>query len=131
MIVHDAKELAGQFYEQARRSRKFRASWPNDKSYVELKWPHFVTAVREAYGALLGQKNVPEHDKQLMYQALIADAASGSNSEGASSPLPIHPNTEAFFGDRSENRKTEADFGTHGESLKALLRSSTALINRG
>lgn len=128
MIVHDAKELAGCFYEEE-RSDVFRATWPKQQEYIDVKWPHFVAGVREAYSELLGRadESVPEDQKERMYEALIADAPR-SRSEGAPSPIPILRGTEAFHGSRAENRRILEAIGKGSRSLAAKLRSTTALF---
>lgn len=109
MIVRDAEEMAGQFYE-LQRSDKFRKTWPNQMQFVKAAWPRFVKAVRAIYADLLGQERVSEDDKHKMYTALIADAP-GAHSMEATDPLPLAPGTQAFEGDRAENRHTDETFG--------------------
>lgn len=128
MIAHDAKEMAGEFYERE-RSLTFRASWPKQMEYVNIKWPHFVQGVREVYAELLGRDDVPEDDKEKMFDALTSDAEA-SHSDGASSPLQIFKDTENFVGDRRENAKVVDKIGSGERSFKERLRSTTALFTQ-
>ena len=126
MIVHDAKEAAGQFFER-NRSRKFRANWPSDTEFVAVKWPHFVDGVRQMYASLCGDPSVDEFDKVKMFEALTNEAPRAF-SDAAASPLPLIKGTEAFEGDKRENNRTVESFGAHAESVRAKLRSTTALF---
>ena len=126
MIVHDAKEAAGQFFER-NRSRKFRANWPIDTEFVAVKWPHFVEGVRKMYASLCGDPSVDEYDKVKMFEALTNEAPR-SFSDAASSPLPIVKGTEAFEGDKRENMRTTDAFGVHAENVTTKLLSTTALF---
>lgn len=125
-IVHDAKELAGCFYEK-NRSDKFRASWPNQMTYVNTKWPHFVQGVREGYAELLGHPGTPEDMKERIYEALL-DNATEVHSDSAASPIQIAKNSQQFIGDRYENRKIIEAAGREAASLASRLRSTTAKI---
>lgn len=124
-LVHDAKELAGCFYDND-RSATFRATWPSQDDYVAAKWHHFIAPVREGYAELLGLPNVPEDQKELMYEALV-DNIEAVTSDGASSPLQLVKDSAAFVGDRYENRLTKETYGAGPRSLRERLRSNTAL----
>lgn len=125
-IVHDAKEFAGAFFDN-NRSEAFRKTWPSQDDYVAAKWHHFVEGVRGAYAELLARPDVPQDDKDRVYDALVADAP-GSASMGAPSPLQLIRNTEAFVGDRGENTRTKETFGSHARSNREKWRSTTALF---
>jgi hypothetical protein len=123
--VHDAKEMAGCFYEND-RSEVFRTTWPDQMDYVNAKWAHFVEPVRQAYAELLAHPGVPEDQKERMYEALT-DQIEATVSDGAHSPLPIFKDSENFVGDRRENRKIIDTIGRGPRSLAAKLRTTTAL----
>ena len=125
-IVHDAKEMAGEFYERD-RSVTFRRTWPSEKEYVNTKWTHFVKPVREVYAELLGMPNVADDEKEAMYEALL-DQAEDVTSDGAASPLQLVKDSEAFFGDRKENARTQESFGSEARTWREKLRSTTALF---
>lgn len=122
-IVHDAKEFAGTFYDR-NRTMKFRATWPNQDNFVASCWPRFVEHVRAMYATMLTKNDVSQRDKDMIYDALIADANAGSMTDGAESPLQLTPNTEAFEGDRRENAKTDESFGKHSALSADMLKSA-------
>ena len=126
MIVHDAKEMAGCFYENE-RSDTFRATWPDQLDYVNAKWAHFVDPVRQGYAELLGRPDVPEADKERMFEALT-DNLEAVHSDGAASPLAIFKDTETFYGARRENLKIQDAIGTRPRSMREKLRTTTALF---
>jgi hypothetical protein len=128
LIVHDAKEMAGCFYEND-RSAVFRRTWPKDTDYVNAKWHHFVVAVRGVYAELLARPDVSIEDKDRMYEALT-DQVEQTFSDGASSPLPILKNSETFQGDKFENRQINRIVERREFSLKEKLRTTTALFSQ-
>jgi hypothetical protein len=127
MIVHDAKEFAGVFYDQ-KRSGKFRTTWPSQMGFVNANWPNFVVHVRSAYAEMLARPNTPQDQKDKIYAALIDDAKV-NRSDGADSPLQLTPNTQAFEGDRRANAKVDEDYGKHEANTlhiaKRMLLGST------
>lgn len=125
-IVHDAKEMAGCFYE-LERSDVFRITWPSQDEYVRIKWPHFVSGVRQAYAELLGAPNVAEDEKERMYEALVGNYGQVV-SDGASSPLQLVKNTESFVGSRRENHIIREKIGPQARSIRERLRTTSALF---
>lgn len=129
MIVHDAKEFAGVFYD-GNRTLKFRATWPKEMDFVNACWQNFVVHVRSVYADMLTKTDLPQHYKDKIYDALIADAKAGSHDEGGESPLQLAPNTQAFEGDRRENIRTDEAYGKQAARLplqKLLMMNSTAI----
>lgn len=128
MIVHDAKEFAGVFYDQ-KRTNKFRATWPNQMDYVNANWPNYVVHVRSAYATMLTRRDVPQSEKDKIFAALTADAQK-NRSDDAQAPLQLAPNTEAFLGDKRENVKTDESFGKRPgrttDIAKRMLLGSTS-----
>ena len=125
MIVHDAKEFAGTFYEH-NRSDKFRATWPDQRDYVRQNWKHFVVHVRAVYADMLTRNDVPQEQKDRIYDALLHDARK-SHTDAAEQPLQLAPNTEAFVGDRRENTRTVETYGKQSAwPLRMLLKGSAA-----
>ncbi len=109
MLRHDAEQIAGEFYDME-RSEKFRLNWPDQDMFVQLEWKNFVAAVRLLYTELLGNEQTPEHDKQKMFKAIVMQNTMAQNQE-VDTRLQIMPNTQAFVGDKGENRKTIERFG--------------------
>lgn len=71
LIRLQAKEMAGQFYEGNQRSLRFRIENPDQNAYVAANWVHFVDVGVQCLTALLGQEDVPEHQKAVIYEELL------------------------------------------------------------
>lgn len=72
LIRHQAKELAGAFWE-ADRSERFRAFFPNVHQFIGRLWPDFVTAARDVLVDMLNRKDVSPHLKEEIADALVED----------------------------------------------------------
>ncbi len=72
-IRHTAKELAGVFYEENKRSDQFRIMWPKVRDYIRDCWPLYVPQARQALASMLRSPNVTEHLKQEIYKALTTE----------------------------------------------------------
>jgi hypothetical protein len=70
LIRLQAKEMAGQFYEGNQRSLRFRQENPDQDAYVAKHWPHFVDVGIQCLTALLGQHDVPQHQKDVIYDEI-------------------------------------------------------------
>lgn len=75
-----AKDLAGAYYEDEvvkgenkEKSSRFRALWPDVKTFVGRNWPSFVKLARELMVAQLNDKTTPEPMKIAIADALIED----------------------------------------------------------
>jgi hypothetical protein len=123
MMLHDARELAGQFHEQD-RSEKFRANWPDEYKFARANWKSFIQAVIQAYATLMGQTSVPDVDKHRMYVArLLWEHVSKDKVAEADNRLQLFPNTQQFVGDPFENRKIKQQFGL-AKNLRAHLMNN-------
>lgn len=71
LIRLQAKEMAGQFYEGNQRSLRFRIDNPDQNDYVAKHWPHFVDVGIQCLTALLAQHDVPQHQKDVIYEDLV------------------------------------------------------------
>lgn len=92
LIRMTAKGMAGAFYEQNYRSKAFRESFPTVKDYltgrrhwpngqikqVDPGWVHFVQAAKGMLATSLQDKNMSEHEKEAIADALIEEAHRGS-----------------------------------------------------
>ena len=67
-----AKDLAGAYYEMD-RSPDFRVNFPTVQGYIMTSWHKFIDAARQAMGEALMDKNVPEDQKQKIYDALMEE----------------------------------------------------------
>lgn len=143
MVNKDAKEIAGQFFDQCRkgllgdggRAEKFRAFWteigfrcgrdPQD-CYVESQYEHFIEDVREQYCNLLQRPDVKEADKRLMHQAIIVQTMLGIHSQRV--PVQVKRDSQQFVGDRFETKQIAETYGAHAEpSLVDKLMASSNL----
>lgn len=125
MIVHNAKEFAGVFYDNS-RSSKFRATWPDQMDYVNRNWERFVVHVRKTFAEMLTRNDVPQRVKDEIYEAMITDAP-GAHSMRADEPLQVAPNTQGFEGDKKENRLTDDVYGkTPSDLVRNTLMTTTS-----
>lgn len=121
-IVHEAKEFAGTFYDQD-RSAMFRSLWPSQDEYVNHKWPHFVSAVKQVWSTMLGRPDVPQNIKDYLYEAIVADAA-GAGSQNALDVVQLAPGTQQFTGDGYENRQTAKNVANGDDGHKRLMTTA-------
>lgn len=94
-IQHTAKELAGSFYEENKRSPQFRATFPTVKAYLlghwhkpdgsveytKPGWMHHVVLARKLLTLMLGQPDarVSPHMKETIYDALLEEHDQATN----------------------------------------------------
>lgn len=129
MLMNDAKRVAGEFHNM-NRSAKFWANWPDEDRFAASEWRNFVEAVHQLYAAELGKPKVAEHDKKMMHRAIVLwkmTSRAGELMTGRTNNiLQILPGTQAFDGDKAENRNIVQKFGTQ-QNLRAFLKNSTAV----
>lgn len=77
-VKKTAQELAGAFYEwqatQKRYGDEFYKLYPNVKAFMKKDWPNFVRVAKECMAKQLADPAVPEHEKYLIYEALLNDS---------------------------------------------------------
>ena len=78
-----AKQIAGEFYENPRRSKRFRYLHPNQYAYVNKYWPHFYDLARRMLANMLNLPGVPDHLKESITDALVEDNAKRHRPGGA------------------------------------------------
>ncbi len=123
MMIHDAREFAGQFHGE-NRSEKFRTNWPDEYKFARMNWKSFIEAVIQTYAALMGMQHVSEADKHRMYVArLMWEKLQDDPAAERDSRLQMFPNTQQFVGDPFENRRISKDFGKHGNFRAAVMNS--------
>lgn len=123
MMIHDAREFAGQFHGQD-RSEKFRANWPDEYKFARANWKSFIEAVIQTYAILMGQPGVREEDKHRMYVArLMWEYLAKSHLREADNRQQLFPNTQQFVGDPFENRKIKEQFGVHRNFRAAVMNN--------
>lgn len=124
MLCNDAKEMAGVFHGM-NRSEKFRADWPDEYAYADANWRHFMEAARKLYAQELGNPHRTEYDKKRMFLAICLWDQVDKMTPEKFGGIQMEPNTQAFEGDKRENRLTVERFGKHAMSFKDLLMSTT------
>ena len=127
MLYHDAREVAGVFYDM-NRSEKFRTNWPNQDRFVATNWKTFVEATRQIYAARLGDLKTPPAEARKMHLVLVLQAMMAKGEE-ADNRLQIAPGTQAFEGDKAENRKTMERFGPNPNLRAAIMNTVTPLFD--
>ena len=96
MIQHVCREIAGEFYEDAKRSDRFRAIWPDVRVFIARTWPMHIETARTILTDMLRRSDaeVPPHQKDAIYEALIEDRQRQPvNLGGAMLLRPDHPGT--------------------------------------
>lgn len=74
MIQHLCREMAGEFYE-GERSPRFRAIWPDARTFIARTWPQYIEIARTILVDMLRRSDaeVPPHQKEAIYEAIIED----------------------------------------------------------
>lgn len=72
LIRHQAKELAGAFWE-ADRTERFRNFYPDVRQFIGRHWPDFVPAARNLLVDCLSRKDLSDRLKTEISDALIED----------------------------------------------------------
>lgn len=95
LIRSQAKELAGVFYHESKRSAGFRKAFPTFNHYMKglwvqsdgsIKvyrpgWLHHVELARKTLRAMLTHENVHQNLKDAIYDALLRDGKSASQPQ--------------------------------------------------
>lgn len=127
MLDHDAKEIAGVFYDMD-RSPKFRVNWPDQDRFVAANWKTFIAAARAMYAERLGDPKTPPHEARMMSLALILghklEKSMALLGVAPDDRLQLKPNTQQFVGDKYENKKIVEKFGMKPNLRAALLNSA-------
>jgi hypothetical protein len=127
-----AYELAGQFYEQ-NRSEKFRVNWPNAEDFADANKKAFVQQARADFTTILANPKTDPVKAKRIYLALLVERAFAAGLEQigreADTQLQIHKGTQAFEGDKTENRKIMETYGP-APNLRAKLKGGAAKIMR-
>lgn len=125
MLMNEAKQIAGVFHGMPDRSAKFRANWPNEYVFADCEWRNFMQAARAMYAQELGDPHRPEYDKKRMFLAIcLWDQVAAAAPEQYTGNQMV-PNTQAFHGDKFDNKKIVEKFGKHSDTFKDLLMGST------
>lgn len=80
LVAETAKEFAGVFYEEAAcESDDFFHYYPDQKDFVAREWPRFVETARLQLSKMLGQPNVNEVQKEIIFEALLKHSSLPGN----------------------------------------------------
>lgn len=122
MVNHDTAELAGSFYEM-KRSEHFRDHWKKmgeaigksaQDAYIACEWKHFHEAVKFYYTDTLNIESEiyekREHIRDRRHKALILINMQ-SQAKEAKTVLQVHPGTQQFEGDKTENKRISDEYG--------------------
>jgi hypothetical protein len=127
MLYEDAKEIAGQFHNME-RSEKFRINWPDEDKFAASEWKNFLEAAIQMYAAKLADPKTKPADKRKIHLAIVLNAMMAEGKE-KDTRIQLAPNTQAFEGDKQENRKTIEKFGKK-PNYRALLKNTVADITK-
>jgi hypothetical protein len=122
-FYNDAKQVAGQFHGMT-RSRKFRASWPDQYKFANSEWKTFVAATRQMYLEMIKDPKTTPEDKQKMFLALAFEAKISVGKE-TDNRLQVHQDSQQYVGDKRENAINEGAFGVDPDPLAVVLNSLT------
>jgi hypothetical protein len=75
MIQHLCREMAGEFYEENKRSARFRAIWPDVRVFIARTWPLHIEVARTILVDMLRRPDseVPPWHKEKIYEAIVED----------------------------------------------------------
>jgi hypothetical protein len=131
MIDHDCRECAGEFFDSPGRSEKFRRTWkevgrlagrsPQD-CFVDHAWKHYHVHVKHYYTARLQPYldevlridnphfEKDEYIRDRLFKAIIMMGMM-SKAKEAQDVLQMQPGTQAFEGDKFENKHISETYG--------------------
>jgi hypothetical protein len=122
MLYNDAREFAGVFHGME-RSETFRLNWPDEDVFAAGNWKNFVEPVRMMYAERLGDPKTSPEDSHKMHLALVLETMISKGAE-VDNRLQIMPDSQQFYGEKSENRKIMEKFGGTRSLRASLLNSS-------
>ena len=75
MIQHLCREMAGEYYEENKRSPRFRALWPDVRQFIGRTWPTHIPIARTILTEMLRRSDaeVAPALKEQIYEALLED----------------------------------------------------------
>lgn len=79
LVAETAKELAGEFYEEAAHDDTFFKFYPEQKIFIKREWHRFVETARVSLSKMLGVSVVNEEQKAIILDALLKHSAMPGN----------------------------------------------------
>lgn len=94
LLENVAREIAGEFYNDAANDNQFYKTWPKESKFINKQWGTFVRPARQALATMLGMSKYSESIKDEIMEALLLDRALPPNGDTAKqvplSSLSIH-----------------------------------------
>lgn len=79
LVAETAKEMAGEWYEEAAHDDTFYSYYPDQKKFIKREWPRFIETARMTLVGMLGREGTPEWQKGQIFDALIKHASLPGN----------------------------------------------------
>lgn len=90
LIADTAKGMASEHFEELSRNNDFHKRWPHLKPFVGHNWRLYIPMARSVLTGMLGNPNLAEEKKRIIYDAILKD--------GAINPKPMAiPEKPRFF----------------------------------
>jgi hypothetical protein len=70
-----AEECAGAFFEENKRSVRFRGRWRNARQYIRLNWPSYLPIARTILAGMLQNPGISLAQKEEISKAFLGQAA--------------------------------------------------------
>lgn len=81
MVAATAKEMAGCWYEEAAHDDDFYKFYPCQKKFIKREWHRFVSHAKQTLAQMLGSTQIPEWQKEQIFEALIKHASLPGNMD--------------------------------------------------
>lgn len=96
MIQHLCKEMAGEIYEENKRTPRFRKLWPDIRQFIARTWPVHIPTARAILTDMLRRSDseVSSHMKEQIYETLLEDrkrSAGRPSAKVGGGPLMLRP----------------------------------------
>lgn len=96
MIQHLCKEMAGELYEENKRTPRFRALWPDYRQYIARTWPMHIPIARTILTDMLRRPDseVAPRLKEEIYETILEDrkrSAGKPSAKVGQGPLILRP----------------------------------------
>lgn len=96
MIQHLCKEMAGELYEENKRTVRFRMLWPDVRQFVSRTWPVHIPVARAILTDMLRRKDseVSPHLKEQIFETLVEDrkrSAGKPSAKVGQGPMLLRP----------------------------------------
>lgn len=91
LVASTAKEMAGCWYEFAAHDNEFYKFYPKQKVFIDREWKRFIDAAKQQLALMLGRTDVPEWQKEQIFDALVKHASlPGNIDRRVAESLAVH-----------------------------------------